>query len=560
MTPLSMILAAAMATTLAIASAAWAQAPASTDGSPVVGADAKILVIPIHQSAVVRAPWLIKNASVGDVKFADVKILNATQVLVQAKSLGSTDLLVANQDGEVFRVRVEIVVDLARMKEQMEKLFPRSRLELAQSNDIVFVSGQLARAEHAVQLHKYLDATGLKYVDMTSVAGVQQVLLKVKVAEVSRTAIRALGINGFIVQDDFFGGVTVGSSSGGSLNPVPILPVAGAPASGSVPFQVGSSSLTPPVTVFGGFPDINLEIFLQALAENQYLRVLAEPNLVALSGEEADFLAGGEIPLPVVQASTGTGTGSTALTIEYKEYGVRLKFTPTVLGDNSIRLKVAPEVSELSSVGAVVISGFNIPSLISRKAETTLELNSGQTFAMAGLINRTDTAVSSRIPGVGDVPIVGALFRSARYEADDTELVVMVTATLVEPMSTLKTPPVPGSEHLEPNDWEFYGMGHIEGQMPPKLSSADAAWLKETGLCKLQGPGAWESCDQAPAHSRAKCRPPQNTAPAAKAPSGAPATPAPKAGPATAAAPAAKATPAMSQGPAQMPTTAPCAK
>jgi pilus assembly protein CpaC len=316
--------------------------------------------------------------------------------------------------------------------------------------------------------------------------------------------------------------------------------------------------------MFGGFPDINLQIFLQALAENQYLRVLAEPNLVSLSGEEASFLAGGEIPIPVVQGG-GSLTG-VSVTIEYKEYGVRLKFTPTVLGDNSIRLKVAPEVSQLTEVGAVVISGFNVPALITRKAETTLELNSGQTFAMAGLINRTDSGINSRVPGVGDVPIVGALFRSARYEADDTELVVMVTATLVEPISTLKTPPVPGSEHLDPNDWEFYGLGRIEGEMPPKLSNADATWLRETGLCKLQGPGAWESCDQAPAHSRVKCRPPQKAAPAAPAtPAGSPAPAAPKApaGSAAPATPAAKgmtASPAAAQGPAQMPTTAPCAR
>jgi pilus assembly protein CpaC len=234
------------------------------------------------------------------------------------------------------------------------------------------------------------------------------------------------------------------------------------------------------------------------------MRILAEPTLVAMSGEDASFLAGGEFPVPIAQNSSGTGT---TITVEYKEYGIRLKFHPTVLGENVIRLSIAPEVSELSDAGAVIIQGFSIPSIVTRKAQTTLELKSGQTFAMAGLINHTATGRNSRIPGLGDLPVLGAMFRSVRYENDETELVVMVKASLVNPFSAGQPPPVPGDTHAKPNDWELYAMGAIEGQAP-KLSKAQAAWLEQSGLSKLRGPGGWVSSDARPAEA------PHNDSPA----------------------------------------------
>lgn len=462
------------------------------------GADEKIVVVPLHQSAVITSPWVAKRVSVTDPKVADIQTLTPQQVLVMGKSIGSTDVLMWNDKEEVIRTRIDVNLDMPRITTELKKLFPKSKLELTQSQDVLMVTGYMTRTEDAQSLHKYLNTSGMKYVDMTTLVGVQQVLLRVKVAEVSRTAIRALGINSFINQSDFLGGITVGSSSGGPLNPIGVTIPPSSPGLG------GSLGISPAVTIFGGFPDQHLFFFLQALAENQYLRILAEPNLVALSGEEATFLAGGEIPIPVVQGG-GSLTG-VSITIEYKEFGVRLKFRPTVLGDNSIRLHVAPEVSQLTANGAVVMSGFSVPALVTRRAETTLELKSGQSFAMAGLINRADNAVNSRIPAVGDVPILGSLFRSTRYQADDTEMVVMVTATLVEPITACDQPPVPGSEHLIPNDWEFYALGRIEGKMPAKLSPVDSAWLRQTGLCRIKGPGAWESCGQAPARSQANIR------------------------------------------------------
>jgi pilus assembly protein CpaC len=191
---------------------------------------------------------------------------------------------------------------------------------------------------------------------------------------------------------------------------------------------------------------------------------------VALSGEEASFLAGGEFPIPIVQSSGGAGGSSNAVTIQYKEYGVRVTFRPVVLGDGTIRLNTAPEVSNLSDVGAVVISGFRVPALITRKAETTLELNSGQTFAMAGLLQNTTEAQNSRVPGLGDLPILGPLFRSVRYQKKETELIILVTASLVEPMSLAEVPPLPGFLHSDPNDGSSILRGDSKARSRQRLT------------------------------------------------------------------------------------------
>ena len=249
-------------------------------------------------------------------------------------------------------------------------------------------------------------------------------------------------------------------------------------------------SVSPAVTLFGGFPSENVEFFVQALVENQYMRVLAEPTLVALSGEEASFLAGGEFPIPVVQGAGG-GVGGTSITIEFKEFGVGLRFRPIVLGDGEIQMSVFSEVSDISDIGSIQIVGFQVPAITTRRAETTLELATGQTFAIAGLLRETVNAQHSRIPGLGSLPVLGALFRSVRYRTGETELVVLVTASLVEPMSEIVYAPLPGEEHVAPSDWELYVNGSLEGKTPPRLDPEQAQWLRDHGLDRLEGPGAW---------------------------------------------------------------------
>ena len=466
------------------------------------------ITLDVGRSAVIRPPWKVTRVWVTDPNVADVEVLTPDKVLVMGRSVGSTDMVLWNNGEEEWRARIYVGIDLTRFTATLSSLFPGTNLVVRQSKEAVIITGKLARAEQADQLRRFLEAQELKYVDMTSVAGVQQVEINVRVAEAGRSAIRALGINALWTGNDFFGAQTIGQSVGGALVPVNIGPPQGALASSSnVPFVFNTAVNVPPlVTLFGGFPGADLQLFLQALAENQYIQILAEPTLVALSGEEASFLAGGEFPIPVVQG--GIGQTAASITIEYKEFGIRLLFRPTVLGDNTIRLLVGTEVSELTDMGAVEIQGFRVPALVTRRVETTLELKSGQSFGMAGLMRQTIQGRHSRLPWLGDVPVLGALFRSVKYERNETELIVLVTASLVEPMSVPGSAvPLPTDMHVPPSDWELYAEGRLEGEAPSAISLADSTWLKEQGLDQLRGPGAWASHGNPIAASQATIRP-----------------------------------------------------
>ena len=468
----------------------------------VSGGEEQITIV-VGQSQVIKAPWPTVRVAVTDPKIADVQILTSDQVLMQGLKIGSTDLIMWSKDEtKIMRMTVHVTLD----KQQFFDLFPNCVLDVNQSGDVLVVRGLLRSANQSVQLKEYLEKAQVKYVNMTSLAGIQQVQLQVRVAEVSRSAVRALGINAMQRSDDWFWASRIGSDGGGALvSGAGFAPAAGQSALSKLDFTTTDVALPSSLTAVIGVPRADLEVFIQALAENQYLRILANPTLVALSGEEASFLAGGEFPIPVPQS--GTGGGSSSITIEYKQFGVRLTFRPTVLGDGTIRLYAAPEVSELTSVGSVTIGGFQIPALTTRKAETTIELKSGQTFAMAGLMRSKINAIESRFPGLGDLPVIGPLFSSTRYAKDETEMVVMVTAVLVEPMSIAQAPPLPGFLHKEPSDWEIYIGGRIEGEEPARINSADAEWLRQMGLDKMMGPGAWDSYGNSSAPSQAEMVP-----------------------------------------------------
>ncbi len=473
----------------ALTSAAGAQTESASDE----------IVLIAGRSTVIKAPWPTVRVAVTDPKIADVQVLTPEQVLVQGLKVGSTDLILWSEDEQkTWQRRIAVRMDANTIRSGVQGLFPGAALEVSESGEILLVRGIVRSADQAQQLTEYLEKTKTPYVNMTTLSGVQQVQLQVRVAEVSRQAIKALGINAFYAgSDDFFFGQRVGSSTGGAIVPsIDIGPAGNQNVANPLVFVTPDRGISssPLVTLFAGFPEANLEFFFQALAENQYMRVLANPTLIALSGEEATFLAGGEYPIPVVQGTQAGGAN--AITIQYKEFGVRLIFRPVVLGDNAIRLRAMQEVSQLSDVGAVVIQGFRVPALMSRRAEATMELHSGQSFAMAGLLQQVDSAVTSRIPGIGDVPIIGPLFRSVRYTQNETELVIFVTASLVEPMSVATAPPLPGASYMPPNDWELYLAGRIEGKEPARLDPANVAWLKEMGLDQLVGPGAWDSYEQ----------------------------------------------------------------
>jgi pilus assembly protein CpaC len=461
------------------------------------------LTLSAGRSQHVESAFPVAGVSVTDLNVADVQLLAQRLVLVSAKAPGVTDVLMWGDGGEVRSLRVEVTLDLAQVEGDLSVLLPGSEVKVVARGGTTVVAGRLARAEQAATLDAYFTARELPWVDATSLAGGQQVSVQVRLAEVSRTGLRELGVNILKTGESFFGGSVIGSGSGGPINPISIGALAGDTALGNTPFAFTSTTgVSPGVTLFAGFPKADLEYFIQALSENEYLRILAEPNLVALSGEEARFLAGGEFPIPVVQG--GGTSGGTSVTIEYKEFGISLRFRPLVLGDGTIRLRVFTEVSDLSEVGAVEIQGFQVPAVVTRNAETTVEMHSGQTFSLAGLLSNKTAGRVSKVPGLGDLPVLGPLFRSTHYTSGETELVLLVTTSLVEPLSVAGLPALPGEGHVAPSDWELFYDGHLEGEVIEPPAGPSAEWLRSAGLAGLLGPGGWVRHGQAPAPSRAR--------------------------------------------------------
>lgn len=466
---------------LLLAGPTLAMPGARIDVSKPGASQAKTITVFVGRSEHISLPWPAKGASVTDPTVADIQVLTPEILLVTGKAIGTTNILAWSETGQTLEAKVEVNSDLTRLKGELAALYPRCGLQVTQTQNAVVLSGLLERAEQADSMHRYLEAQNVNFVDMTSVAGVQQVQVQVRMAEVSRTAMRALGVNGIVNGTDAFAATNLDGSNA-SIGP--------------------TTTVSPSVTVFAGLTNGDLRLFLRALAENKYLRVLAEPNLVALSGSEASFLVGGEVPIPVAQSSGGNVSGG--ITIQYKTYGITLTFRPTVLGDGGIRLEVFSEVSELDPSSGTTIQGITTPGFLTRRAQSTLELNSGQTFAMAGLLSEKTTAITSRLPVLGNLPILGVLFRSVQYQKGQTELLLLVTANLVEPVSDLTTPPLPGQTHVEPSDWELYVEGRSEGRIPPRVPAEDAEWMKKMGLDRLKGPGAWMSYGQPPAASTAR--------------------------------------------------------
>src|SRR5208337_1863612 len=300
-------------------------------------------------------------------------------------------------------------------------------------------------------------------INLLRVAGSQQVMLKVRIAELNRTAMRRIGAN-FLGVDPRTGAI-VGSSIAG---PTAYQGTIGQPGNLLFGNQLyGSAALGPNdgnSTVFGIFQHRDFEFSLTALRQNGLLKILAEPNLVALNGQLASFLAGGEFPVPVPQVSA-SGVAPT-ITVRFREFGVRLGFVPYILDGDVIRLTVAPEVSNIDPTIAVtlVAGGTPVPGLNTRKAQTTVELREGQTLAIAGLLQLTLSGETDRIPGLGDLPIIGPFFSNTSSGRIEKELVVLVTPYLVEPMSHGQVPPTPGDEVKEPNDLEFFFLNRIEAR------------------------------------------------------------------------------------------------
>jgi len=393
-----------------------------------------VMVVAVNKSQVLKLDRAFSKAMVGNPEIADVMPLTVNSVYVLGRATGTTNLALYDRRGGLIAV-VDVVVgpDVLGLKRQISDVFPGEAVKITNSNDNVLLEGQISSpmvAERIVALAEtYAPA---KVLNLMSVGSPQQVLLEVRVSEMSRGTVKQLGINSFSWNSS--------GSLGGIARPGDIQ---------SGPFQAA-------LTLFG--PNINIQ--LEALERQGLVRTLAQPNLVALSGETASFLAGGEFPVPTGISQNGQ------VSIEFKQFGVSLAFSPTVLSDGLINLVVAPEVSSLDRDASVQLSGIVVPGLKVRRAKTSLELRDGQSFAIAGLIS-TDFADTVRaVPLLGKIPIIGALFRSTSFQQNETELVITVTPRIVRPVRP-EDIALPTDSVLRPSDTDLFLLGKTERKGPP---------------------------------------------------------------------------------------------
>ncbi len=415
------------------------------------------LTLTTGKSMIIESPEAVARISVAAPEIVGVLVLTPWQVYITGKSPGVTNVTVwkAKDNGFSNVFDVEVLPDVTRLKEKIHEIFPKEEgVKITASHDSITVSGTVSSAALVPQIlemaraYAPLDKDGKPRINnFLEVGGVQQVMLEVRVSEMARSTIKKLGINWNYVSSD---GRQFGISL---LDNFTRIPSGGFPAN---PLGVSDN-----VNLIFRFlaNGASWTVLIDALKENGLTKVLAEPTLITLSGNTAHFLAGGEFPIPVPQAS---GV-STTITVDYKPFGVGLKFTPTVLGNNKISMQVAPEVSELDFSQSIVIQGFVIPSLVTRRVSTMIELNDGQSFAIAGLLNDQVKETVRKYPLLGDIPILGALFRSSSFQKNETELVIIVTPHLVKPLDTKKQP-LPTDQYIEPDDFELYLLGALEGR------------------------------------------------------------------------------------------------
>lgn len=408
----------------------------STNASFAANAKEAIPVnVLVGQSKVISFDSAIERFSVSNPEVAEAVLVTPSQVVINGKAFGQINLIAWQKNTGRFVVfDVYVRTNLSLIDSQIRALFPKDDIRLSQANGSVVLSGSVSDPIIATQADAVVQAAGFKTVNMLTspVKDLVQVQLLVRVAEVNRSRLRELGSSYASVN----GGTSVYTSGGG---PAGLSQV----DNGTLFTEFASSALN----LFLFNRGLGTQAFIRAMQTRGALRSLAEPNLIAMNGQQASFLAGGEFPVPIVQG--GSGTNGPTVTIVFKEYGVRLNFKPTIIDEDHIRLELEPEVSTLDFVSGVKFNGFLIPGLRTRRAKTGVELRDGQSFALAGLLDNSETKSLSKVPGLGDIPILGNLFRSTQFQKNETELMFIVTAQVVKPVNRDDLPKIPAVESLK---------------------------------------------------------------------------------------------------------------
>ena len=452
---------------VAAPTAASAQPRAYTSGTYRPTAQ---VALSIGEGQMISLPRRVANVWVSNPKAADVYVSNPTTLNLFGKEFGDTTVIATAADGSVvYGAQIHVSQNLPTIGEVLKAAMPESDVRIALVGQTAILSGTVASPDDSSFAQRLAERELNPGVDMSAptalckvcvlnrikVATPLQVMLKVRIAEVNRSLLKSMGVN--LLSHDRTGGFQFGIGRG---NP-------GTIGSGTATFNVNPAGTT--LAGFGHFLGLDILGTLDLAANDGLATILAEPNLTALSGETASFLAGGEFPIPVSQ-------GNNAVTIEYKQYGVGLAFTPIVLAGGRISMRVRPEVSQLDDANGVTLNNFRIPALITRRAETTVELGSGQSFMIAGLLQNTGNNSVDKTPVLGDLPILGALFRSTKFQRQETEMVVIVTPYLVRPSSVQLATPIDGLR--TPNDiqrdWGGQTFTGASGRVDPTAVTAPA--------------------------------------------------------------------------------------
>ena len=426
------------------APAAPAPTPVAANQAPEAEAPQSLHLL-VGRSLVITSPARIKRISLADPNIADALAVTPNEILLTGKAPGGVSLIIWDEAEQSQSFEVSVDIDILGLSQKIHEVFPSEPVQIETSRDLVMLSGKISSAAVAdkileVAKNSSPKVTNFMEVPAAPVAPAGEVLLQVKFAEVDRTAVSQLGVNLL-----YPGSKNVASITTGEFSPPSF--------SGSVGNGNGTAtntfSLTDVLNIFLYRPDINLAAIIQALQQNSLLQILAEPNLLTASGKEASFLAGGEFPFPSVQAGAGTAP---VVSIQFREFGVRLDFTPTITPEGLIHLKVKPEVSSLDFSNALTLSGFVVPALSTRRVETEMDLIDGQSFAIAGLMDNRVQEQFQKIPGIGNIPILGKLFQSRSLTKSKDELLIVVTPTIVRPSPNYQLPlgPVFPRQFLQP--------------------------------------------------------------------------------------------------------------
>ena len=407
-------------------------APAAQQTPPAENVGNQVLHILVGHSVVIRTDPRLQRVLVGNPVVVTTATTAPNEVVVTATAAGSSSVVLWQENNQSRIIEVFADVDVSLLREAITRGLPGEAVEAESEEGRVVLTGVASSTAVADQIGKMAAPFSKEIVNSIQVAQPhrqKQVLLKVRFAQVDRTKFSAFGFNllstgaantvGTTTTQQFG---TVGIGEKGTLTSV-----IGAPTKG---FQT-TESISDLLNIFIFRPDLNLGATIRDLQQQNVLQILAEPDLLAANGEPARFLAGGELPYPVLTGTAGQAT----VTVQFKPFGVKLEFTGTIESDNTIRLKVFPEVSSLDFTNAVTISGFVLPAIATRHAETVVELRDGQSFGIAGLLDQRTTAQFSKVPGIGDIPILGQLFRSRSVSKQNSELLVIVTPTIVDPVA-----------------------------------------------------------------------------------------------------------------------------